>query len=117
MITRAKWISSLSLATAISIASFSTSAQPNVAGNGQSLAVKVWDLDLAKSADVEQLYVRLNNAANEVCRGEARKHRRETRVQPPLAWTQSCVKRAVDEAVQEAGNRRLAALHQETSRG
>jgi UrcA family protein len=99
----------------MSMTSFSTSAQ-ELRANGHSLAVKVWDLDLAKTTDVEQLYARLRKAADEVCRDEVRAHRRETRMLPPYGWTESCVNRAVDEAVREAGNRRLAALHQSAPR-
>jgi UrcA family protein len=117
MSTARKWISYLAAATTLSIVSLSSSAQPAAEASGRSLPVKVWDLDLADSADVQQLYERLQNAANEVCEDEVREHRRETRARPPVGWTESCVKRAVDEAVREAGNRRLAALHQDTSRG
>jgi UrcA family protein len=101
----------------MSLCSFSSGAQAPVEADGLSRAVKVWDLDLAKSADVQQLYERLQTTANAVCRAEVRRYRRDTRVFPPMGWEESCVKRAVDDAVREAGHRRLAALHQATSRG
>jgi UrcA family protein len=117
MFTVRKWIPSLTVAAAAAAASFSISAAEPAVGVGHSRAVKVWDLDLADTSDVQQLYDRVQNAANEVCRAEIRQHRRETRALPPFGWAERCVKRAVDEAVREAGNRRLAALHQDTSRG
>ena len=106
----------LAVAAAAAVTSFSISADPSEVV-GHSRAVKVWDLDLANGADVQRLYERVQSAANEVCRAEIRQHRRETRTDPPYGWAEACVKRAVDEAVREAGNRRLAALHQETPRG
>ena len=79
-------------------------------------SVKVWDLDLAKASDVQTLYERVQQAANDVCRDEAQRYRRGTRRAAPLGWRERCVNDAIDEAVNDVGNRRLAALHTPASR-
>ena len=111
-----KWISSLAVATAVSLLSLSASAVEPVEVAGLSKKVKVWDLDLAKSEDVRTLYERLRTAANDVCKEEAHRYWSTSRRAVPLGWTDKCVSEAVQEAVDEAGNRHLAALHTSSSR-
>ena len=77
---------------------------------GLSKTVKMWDLDLAKSEDVQALYARVREAAGDVCRAEARRYRNGTRRPAPLGWRERCVADAVDAAVREVGERRLAIL-------
>lgn len=110
MNTSLKWIASLAVATAASLTSFSGSAA-SLADDMPAKTVKVWDLDLAKSADVQTLYERVQQAANDVCRDEAKRYRRGTRRPAPVGWREQCVNDAVDAAVGDAGNRRLATLH------
>jgi UrcA family protein len=109
MNTSRNWIASL---TAAAVVLF---ALPSSAADGErdavSKTVKMWDLDLAKSGDVQTLYSRVHAAADDVCRAEARRYRVGTRRMPPLGWTEQCVNDAVDAAVREVGNRRLATLH------
>ena len=114
--TTFKWISSLAVATTVSLLSFSASAVEPVRVAGLSKTVKVWDLDLAKSEDVQTLYERLRTAANDVCREEAQRHWSTTRRAVPLGWTNRCIGDAVQEAVNEVGNRHLATLHTSSSR-
>ena len=109
--TTFKWISSLAVATAVSLLSFSASAVEPVQVAGLSKTVKMWDLDLAKSEDVQTLYERLRTAANDVCREEAHRHWSTTRRAVPLGWTDRCISDAVQAAVNEVGNRHLATLH------
>jgi UrcA family protein len=104
-------ISSFIVATAASLASFSSGAEDVAHSDAISRVVKMWDLDLAKSEDVLTLYERVHEAANDVCRAEGRRHLRNTRNRAPLGWTERCVADAVDAAVREVGNRRLVALH------
>ena len=111
MTTSLKLISSLVVATAASLVSFSSGAADVADGDAISRDVKMWDLDLAKSEDVQTLYERVREAANDVCRAEVRRHLGNTRSRPPLGWTERCVADAVDAAVREVGNRRLVALH------
>jgi UrcA family protein len=73
--------------------------------------VKMWDLDLAKTEDVQTLYERVREAANAVCHAEARRHWANTRRPAPLGWTARCVDDAVEAAVRDVGNRHLATLH------
>lgn len=113
MSTSLKWIATAAAAAALSLTAFSSSA--SAAEDASTRAVKVWDLDLAKSADVQTLYERVKQAANDVCRDEENRYRRGTRRAPPLGWREQCVSDAVDAAVNEAGNRRLAALHTPSS--
>ena len=105
-----KLISSLVVATAASLVSFSSVAADVTDGAAPSREVKMWDLDLAKSEDVRTLYERVREAANDVCRAEARRHWASTRRSVPLGWTERCADDAVDAAVREVGNRRLATL-------
>jgi UrcA family protein len=66
-----------------------------------SKTVKMYDLELAKSEDVQTLYSRVRDAATEVCRAEVRRYHSQTRRNPPLGWTERCVDDAVDAAVRE----------------
>ncbi len=111
MTTSLKLFSSLVVATAASLVAFSSSAADAVHADGISRTVKMWDLDLAKSEDVQTLYERVRAAANDVCRAEARRHLGNTRMPAPLGWTERCAADAVDAAVREVGNRGLVALH------
>ena len=111
MTTSFKWISSLAVATAVSLLSLSASAAEPVDGPGLSKTVKMWDLDLAKAEDVQTLYERLRSAANDVCREEARGIGQSTRRAVPIGWTEGCISDAVEAAVRDVGNRRLATLH------
>jgi UrcA family protein len=70
--------------------------------------VKTWDLDFAKAADVQTFNARVRDAANEVCAAEARRHWSNTRRAVPFGWRESCVQDAVEAAVREVDNRRLA---------
>jgi UrcA family protein len=110
MNTSRNWIASLTAATVI-LFTLPSSAADGERTPALSKTVKMWDLDLAKSADVETLYSRVQAAASDVCRGEARRYRVGTRRMPPLGWSEQCVNDAVDAAVREVGNRRLATLH------
>lgn len=110
MNTSRNWIASLSAATAMLFALPSSAAEGERAA-ALSQTVKMWDLDLAKSDDVQTLYSRVRAAADDVCRAETRRYRVGTRRMPPLGWSEQCVNDAVDAAVREVGNRRLATLH------
>jgi len=114
--TTYKWISSLAVATAVSLFAVSANAIEPVEAAGLSKKVKMWDLDLAKSEDVQTLYERVRTAANDVCREEAQRHWSSTRRAVPLGWTDRCISDAVQAAVDEVGNRRLATLHTNGSR-
>ena len=105
MITR-KWISSLAVATVMSLAAVATAN----AGDEQTTTIKAWDLNLSKPADVQALYERVQAAANDVCREEAQRHYRNTRQPAPLGWRSRCVKETVDASVREIANPRLVAL-------
>ena len=111
MTTSLKLISSLVVATAAALVSFSSSAADAADAKGYSRTVKMWDLDLAKSEDVQTLYARVREAANNVCQAEARRNLANTRRPPPLGWMARCVDDAVEGAVRDVGNRRLATLH------
>jgi UrcA family protein len=111
MLTSLKIISSLAAATAVALFSPPSNAADAVTEAGFSRTVKTWDLDLATSEDVQALYTRVRDAANDVCRAEARRYRSSTRRPPPIGWSERCVDDAVDAAVRDVGNRRLAALH------
>jgi UrcA family protein len=117
MANRTKWISSLAVATAISLISFSSSAADLVDDDAPSKTVKAWDLDLAKTEDVQTLYARVQDAASDVCRSEAQRYRRSTRRPAPMGWVEQCTKVAVDGAVSDIANSRLAALHTRMSTG
>lgn len=114
MNTSRKWIAILAGTAAASLLA-STANAADAAGSertpAMSKTVKVWDLDLAKDADVEALYARVRDAAADVCRAEARRYRNGTRRPAPLGFSDQCVADAVDAAVREVGNRRLATLH------
>ena len=101
-----KWISSLAAATAVSLVSF-----PSGAADAPTTTVRAWDLDLTRPQDVQTLYQRMQSAANEICRQEARDHYQSTRRWPPFGWVESCVTTAVDTAVRDTGEPLLAALH------
>jgi UrcA family protein len=111
MANRVKWISSLAVATAVSLVSFPSSAADRVDADVPSKTVKAWDLDLAKPEDVQTLYSRVQDAASDVCKAEAQRYRRSTRRQAPMGWTQQCTKEAVDATVADIASARLAALH------
>ena len=112
MTTSLKCIATVAAAAALSLTSFSSNAASVVQNDdAPTRTVKVWDLDLGKSADVQALYERVQQAANEVCRAEKQRYWRDTRRMAPLGWREQCVNDAVDAAVGEVGNRRLAALH------
>jgi UrcA family protein len=104
-----KWVFSLAAAAAVSLLSVSANAAESVDDAGAlSKRVKTWDLNLAKSADVQTLNARVHEAAKDVCLAEARRHRATTRRAPPNGWRDQCVNDAVEAAVREVGNRRLA---------
>jgi UrcA family protein len=108
MTISSKWISSLAAAAAVSLFSLASNAAEPKGDGALSRSVKTWDLDLAKSADVATLQERVRAAANDVCAAEARRHWSSTRRAAPLGWRDSCVNQAVEAAVREVGNRRLA---------
>jgi UrcA family protein len=108
MTTSYKWISTLAAAAAMSLLSLSSNAAEPVANGALSRTVKTWDLDLAKSEDVQTFYARVRDAANDVCMAEARRHWSSTRRPAPISWREQCVNEAVESAVREVGNRRLA---------
>ncbi len=111
MTTSLKLISAFVVATTALLVSSTSGAADVTDGFGYSRDVKMWDLDLAKSEDVQTLYERLREAANDVCQQEARRHWANTRRAAPPGWTERCTNDAVDAAVRDVGNRRLAALH------
>jgi UrcA family protein len=117
MANRTKWISSLAVATAISLISFSSSAADLTDGDGPSKKVKAWDLDLTKAEDVQTLYARVQDAASDVCKSEAQRYRRSTRRPAPMGWIEQCTKAAVAGAVSDVASPRLAALHARMSTG
>jgi len=102
------WFFSLAAAAAVSLLSLSANAAERVDDSALSKAVKTWDLDLAKSDDVQTLNARVRAAAHDVCTAEARRHWSNTRRPVPLGWRERCVSDAVAAAVREVGNRRLA---------
>lgn len=108
--TSIKWISSLAAATAVSLVSFPSGAAESAA-DAPTTTVRAWDLDLTRPQDVQTLYQRMQSAATEVCRREARNHYQSTRRWPPFGWVESCVTTAVDAAVRDTGEPLLAALH------
>jgi len=111
MTTSLKLLSSLVAAAAASLVSFSSGAADVADDAAFSRDVKMWDLDLAKSEDVQTLYERVREAANDVCRAETRRNWANTRRPAPFGWTERCVADAVEAAVRDVGNRRLATLH------
>jgi UrcA family protein len=117
MANRTKWISSIAIATAISLISFSSSAVDLIDDDAPSKTVKAWDLDLGKAEDVQTLYARVRDAASDVCKAEAQRYRRSTRRPAPTGWVEQCTKAAVDGAVSDVASPRLAALHTRMSAG
>ena len=107
MTTSQKWIASLAVAAALSLFSFSSNAA-EADDAALSKTVKTWDLDLAKSADVQTLNARLRAAATAVCNAEVRRNYQSTRRAAPAGWRERCVNDAVAAAVRDVGNRRLA---------
>lgn len=114
MNTSRNWIASLAAAAVVLFALPSSAADGNDAA--LSKTVKMYDLELAKSEDVQTLYARVRDAATEVCRAEVRRYHAQTRRNAPLGWTTRCVNDAVDAAVRDVGNRRLAMLHTSSPR-
>ena len=103
-----KWISALAAAAAVSLFSLPGNAAEPTRNPGLSKSVKTWDLDLAKTEDVQTFNARVRDAANDVCTAEARRHWSNTRRSVPFGWLDRCVNDAVEAAVREVGNRRLA---------
>jgi len=114
MIASHKWIASLAAAAAVSLVSISANAAQRVHDSALSRTVKTWDLDFAKSADVQAFNARVRDAAKAVCAAEERRHRANTRRAAPVGWRDQCVNDAVDAAVRDVGNRRFAL---DTTRG
>jgi UrcA family protein len=112
MRTVTKWISSLTVATVMSLTAVASAS----AADAPTRTVKAWDLDLAKRGDVETLYERVRAAANDVCRAETERNYRNTRVRAPLGWRERCEQDAVDTAIREVRNPALAALHTQAPR-
>jgi UrcA family protein len=108
MTTSRKWISSLAVAAAVSLFSLPSNAAEPAANGALSKTVKTWDLDLAKTDDVQTFNARVRDAANDVCMAEARRHWSNTRRPVPIGWRERCVSDAVDAAVREVGNRGFA---------
>jgi UrcA family protein len=109
-----KWIAALAAAAAVSLVSISAHAAQRVHDSALSRTVKTWDLDFAKSADVQTFNARVRDAAKAVCAAEARRNYANTRRAAPLGWRDQCVNDAVDAAVRDVGNRRFA---MDTTRG
>jgi UrcA family protein len=106
MTTSRKWISLLAATAALSLFALSSNAAET--DTGLSKTVKTWDLDFAKSADVQTFNARVRDAAHDVCAAEARRFWQTTRRPAPSGWRERCVNNAVDAAVREVGNRGLA---------
>lgn len=107
MTTSQKWISSLAAVTALSLFSLSSNAA-ETNPSALSKTVKTWDLDFAKSADVQTFNARVREAARDVCAAEAHRYWVSTRRAAPSGWRDKCVNDAVDAAVREVGNRGFA---------
>src|SRR5688572_14048241 len=108
MNTSHKWVSALAAAAAMSLFSLPSNAAEPAGNSGLSKTVKTWDLDFAKTEDVQTFNARVRDAANDVCVAEERRHWSNTRRPAPSGWRERCVNDAVDAAVREVGNRRLA---------
>ena len=108
MNTSHKWICALAAAAAVSLFSLPSNAAEPAGNSGLSKTVKTWDLDFAKTEDVQAFNARVRDAANDVCTAEARRHWSSTRRAAPSGWRAQCVNDAVDAAVRDVGNRRLA---------
>src|SRR5262245_3975343 len=107
MTTSYKLIASLAATAVVSLFSLSCNAA-EANGSAISKTVKTWDLDFAKSADVQTFNARVREAAHHVCAAEARRYWLSTRRTAPSGWRDQCVNDAVDAAVRDVGNRRLA---------
>ena len=103
-----KWIAALAAVAGVSLVSISANAAERSDDSALSRTVKTWDLNLAKSADVQTLNARVRAAAHAVCAAEARRNYANTRRAAPLGWREQCVNDAVDAAVRDVGNRHLA---------
>jgi UrcA family protein len=103
-----KWVFSLAGAAAFSLLSLSSNAAERTGDAALSKTVKTWDLDLAKADDVLTLTARVRDAANAVCAAEVRRNWASTRRAAPAGWRERCVSDAVEAAVRDVGNRRLA---------
>src|SRR5688572_2492811 len=108
MTTLRTWIAAFTVGAVVSSTAF---ANPPADEPAASRTVKVWDLNLAKPGDVQTLYDRVHAAAAEVCRAEAQRDYRVTRLRAPVGWHDRCVSGAIDGVVRELGNPNLAALH------
>jgi UrcA family protein len=106
MTTSYKLIASLAVAAAAAL--FSLSCNAAEANDAISKSVKTWDLDFAKSADVQTFNARVRDAAHHVCTAEARRYWSDTRRAAPMGWREQCVNGAVEAAVRDVGNRGLA---------
>ena len=107
MTTSHKWISSVAAVAAWSLFSLASNAAERDT-SALSKTVKTWDLDFAKSADVQTFYARVRDAAHDVCAAEAHRYWQTTRRSAPSGWREQCVNEAVDAAVREVGNRGYA---------
>jgi UrcA family protein len=108
MNTSHKWLSALAVTAAMSLLSLPSIAAEPAVNSGLSKTVKTWDLDFAKTEDVQTFNARVRDAANDVCMAEARRHWSNTRRAVPSGWQERCVNDAVDAAVREVGHRHLA---------
>ena len=90
-----KRVFSLLAAAAVSLLSLSANAAERADGSALSKTVKTWDLDLAKTADVQKLNARVRDAAHAVCAKEAHRHWSNTRRAVPAGWRETCVNDAV----------------------
>jgi UrcA family protein len=108
MNTSHKWVFALAAAAAVSLFSLPSNAAKPAGNSALSRTVKTWDLDFAKTEDMQTFHARVRDAAHEVCVAEARRHWASTRRAVPMGWRDSCVNDAVAAAVREVGNRRLA---------
>ena len=107
MTTSQKWISPLVAVAALSLFSLSSNAAESNP-SPMTRTVKTWDLDFAKSADVQTFNARVRDAAHDVCAAEAYRFWQTTRRAAPSGWRDKCVNDAVDAAVREVGNRGYA---------
>jgi UrcA family protein len=111
--TVTKWISSLTVATVMSLTAVASAA---AADDAAAKTVKAWDLDLAKRSDMEMLYERVRAAATDVCLAETQRLYRTTRVRAPMSWRKRCEQDAVDAAIRGIANPGLAAMHTQAPR-
>ena len=103
--------STTAFATVLAVISASAHGARIVDASDQapSMVVRVSDLDVSQPADLKRLYQRVQEAANAVCASEIRRHRIETR-RPAFGWRQRCVSAAIDGAIRDFGDPRLASL-------